>query len=165
MLATSYQRGTKDSDVLQTSALDDAAATQLLTLAGPDTILAQKHHLYIEILPEAFPFLPRHPLWNRLAINLVHLEIVVLDVVDVVVSKLRRFHGNDIDDINAMIDLGLVAHDVLLQRFRSAFDAAVDTAHADELPRCVRNLNRIERDALDVRPSEFEYPSWVDDGD
>jgi hypothetical protein len=116
MLATEYQRGTKDSDVLQTSALDACAAAPLETLAGLGSDLHRRHRLYVEVVPEAFPFLPRRPRWNR-----------------------------------------------VIERFQDAFDTASETAAADALPRCVRNLNQVERDAFGVEPSVFEYPPWVDD--
>jgi Nucleotidyltransferase of unknown function (DUF6036) len=165
MLATEYQRGTKDSDVLQTSALDACAAAPLETLAGLGSDLHRRHRLYVEVVPEAFPFLPRRPRWNRAAFaaSLTHLDIDVLDVVDIVVRKLRRFHGSDRDDVDAMIALGLVVHSKLIERFQDAFDTASETAAADALPRCVRNLNQVERDAFGVEPSVFEYPPWVDD--
>ncbi|MFM2418041.1 MAG: hypothetical protein RL385_2764 [Pseudomonadota bacterium] len=164
MLATNYLRATKDSDVLQTSALDKTAATQLLTLAGRGTQLAVKHGLYVEVLPEAYPFLPQKPCWNRIEFTpaLKHLHIDVLDVVDIVVSKLRRFHGSDVDDIEAMIERGLVTHDTLIERFRSAFDVALYNADAEKRPSIVKNLNRIERDSLGEEPTAFEYPSWAD---
>jgi hypothetical protein len=44
--------------------------------------------------------------------ELAHFRIEVLDVVDVVVSKLKRFHANDLRDIEAMVDRDLVPHTV-----------------------------------------------------
>lgn len=63
-----------------------------------------------------------------------HLEIVALDVVDVVVSKLKRFNANDQADIDAMVARDLVSHDRLLDRFRSAVDEFAVDKTAIELP-------------------------------
>ena len=60
MLQARYERGTKDSDIFETTDLDVETKPRLLELAGPGT-----------------------------------------DVIDVVVSKLKRLHGNDLRDIEA----------------------------------------------------------------
>lgn len=110
------------------------------------------------------PFLPQNPRCHKreeLNLALRHFEIEVLDVVDVVVSKLKRFHANDISDVDAMITKGLVPHDVLIERFRSAVDLFSMDARADDLPRYVRNLHRVERDHLGVSETTIELPPWV----
>jgi hypothetical protein len=50
--------------------------------------------------------------------ELERLHWLALDVVDVAVSKLKRFHANDQADIGAMIARGLVSHERLVERFR-----------------------------------------------
>ena len=52
--------------------------------------------------------LPHAPKWHAVAVPLAAntLRIEALDVVDVVVSKLKRFHANDRSDISAMIPKG-----------------------------------------------------------
>jgi hypothetical protein len=86
-----------------------------------------------------------------------------LDVVDVVVTKLKRFHADDQSDVQAMVDRDLVPHALLVDRFRSAADLFGCDARADELPRYVRNLHRVERDLFGVAESEIELPAWVAD--
>jgi len=164
MLRTRYERGTKDGDILQTRALDDRVKAQLLDLAGPRSKLFIRHRIYVDVIHEALPLLPRKPLWHPLepSPGLVHFEVQVLDVVDVVVSKLKRLHADDLADITAMIDLGFVTHVSLLERFREAVEAYQYGAGADALPHCVRNLHRIERDLLMVPESEIELPAWVE---
>jgi hypothetical protein len=54
-------------------------------------------------------------------------------LVDVVVSKLKRFHQKDRADIEAMIASDLVPHHELLARFRSAVDICADGAFAGDL--------------------------------
>jgi hypothetical protein len=85
----------------------------------------------------------------------------VLDVVDVVVSKLKRFNANDQSDIDAMIERGLVPHDRLIDRFRAAVDEFMGDARAEDLPKYVANLHRVERDMLVVPETEIELPSWI----
>ena len=122
LLQTDYERGTKDSDVLETGfPLDDLNA------------------------------------------SLHHFEVHVLDVVDVVVSKLKPFRPSDRGDIKAMIDRKLVPHDRLVERFRDAVDDFAGGAGAEDLPRCIKNLNRIERDLFNVPESQIELPDWLVD--
>lgn len=164
MLQANYLRGTKDSDVLETHALTPEIKDELLKLAGPDTDLHHKHHLYIEIVSGGLPFLPQLPLWHPvvdLNRSLQHFEILALDVIDVVVSKLKRFSPNDVSDIRAMADLELVDHRRLLERFQSAVDMFSMDARADDLPKYVRNLHRVERDFLFVPETEIDLPDWI----
>jgi hypothetical protein len=96
MLQTGYERGTKDSDVLETASLTEDIKGRLLALAGKDTELHRRHNLYLDVVAQAIPFLPQVPLAHRIAeLNqgLQHFELEVLDVVDVVVSKLKRFNA------------------------------------------------------------------------
>lgn len=147
MLQASYERGTKDSDVFETTSLTTALKAELLRIAGKDTALHARHRMYVDIVPNGVPFLPAPPRWHPLTglnTRLRRLEIHVLDVIDIVVSKLKRFHGNDRSDIDAMIQLGLVPHAQLVERFQSAeftFDA-----RAVQLPAYVENFNQVERD-------------------
>jgi hypothetical protein len=123
-----------------------------------------RHRVYIDIVANGVPFLPRGPRFHAVEAlkSLQHFEIVVLDIVDVVVSKLKRFSANDQSDIEAMIELGHVEHALLVSRVRSAVDSFVEDARAEEqLPRCIRNLHRVERDLFDAAESEIELPGWL----
>jgi hypothetical protein len=93
--------------------------------------------------------------------RLKHLRLELLDVVDVVVSKLKPFRPKDRNDITAMIDLGVVDHAAFVDRFRSATVELAHTADAEHLPSIVENFHQIEHDLFDVEPSEIELPSWV----
>jgi hypothetical protein len=164
MLQARYERGTKDSDILETADLDVDTKTRLLELAGPGTDLSKRHGLYIEFVPSGLPLLPQVPIWLDLAeLNgqLAHFRIEVLTVVDVVVSKLKRLHGNDLRDIEAMIELHLVPHAVLIERFRSAVDYFLLDARAEDLPKCVENLHRVERDLFGTPETEIDLPDWL----
>jgi hypothetical protein len=165
MLQTNYQRGTKDGDVLQTVDLTDDVRSQLLLVAGRDSPLYARRRCYLDIVPNGLPLLPQVPRWHPLpglSASLEHFEIEVLDVVDVVVSKLKRFSANDIGDVAAMIERDLVPHAELVARFQNAIDFATD-ARADDIPQYVRNIHRIERDEFGVSETLFDIPSWIED--
>lgn len=149
LLQTDYQRGTKDSDVLETAELKGSTAARLTELAGKGTHLSLRHRMYVDIVGSALPFMPQEPTWRRLdslSQTLKHLEVEALDVTDVVVSKLKRFLPHDRADIVAMIERDLVAHEALIERFRSAVDSYLLDARAEDLPRYVNNLHRAERE-------------------
>jgi hypothetical protein len=161
MLRGGYSRPTKDSDVFETIELTAELRHNLTALAGKGTELHRRHGMYLDVVRNGIPFLPHRPRWTALAISLQHFELHALDVVDVSVSKLVRFHGNDRADVKAMIDRGLVPHDEFVSRFRSAVDSFAHDARADDLPRIVRNFHTAERDYFFVDESEIELPSWV----
>jgi len=143
--------------------LTEAIKARLLGLAGEGTDLNRRHRLYIDIVPGGLPFLRQKSLWHPAPLNrsLVNFQIDVLDVVDVVVSKLKRFNANDKSDIEAMVSKDLVPHDALIDCFREAVDFTMD-AKASDVPRYVRNLHGVERDLFDVEPTEIELPSWIE---
>lgn len=129
MLQADYARGTKDSDVLETAELDDPARTQLLRLGGEGSRLHRRHHIYLEIVGSGLPFLPNSPQFHALPqLHLTHLDVRVLDIVDVVVSKLKPFRAQDLDDIGAMVERDLVPHAQLIARFLRALDVCAHTA-------------------------------------
>jgi len=164
MLQADYERGTKDSDVLETGDVSPEVKRRLLDLAGHGTTLASRHSIYLEFVSSGLPFLPQQPLFQPLAdlsASLNSFAVSVLDVVDVVVSKIMRFHAEDRTDIDAMIDKGLVQHDRLIDRFRSAVTAFEMDSRAQNLPKYVDNLHRVERDMLAVDESAIELPVWL----
>jgi len=161
MLQVDYERGTKDGDVFETLDLSAEAQTTLVKLAGPGSKLHTRRKLYIDIVRNGIPFLPHPPHWHRVLPTLQHLEIVALDVVDVVVSKLIRFNANDQSDVDAMVQRNLVPHAQLVKRFRSAVDAFLGDAREQNLPKYVANLHRVERDMFGVDETDIELPSWI----
>ncbi len=63
MLQTNYQRGTKDSDVFQTSDLATDTKQRLLELAGHGTAIHTRRRFYIDVVSNGLPFLPQKPDW------------------------------------------------------------------------------------------------------
>jgi hypothetical protein len=165
MLQTDYERGTTDSDVLETGDLSVGVKKRILDLAGEGTTLHQRHRIYIQIVPSGIPFLPQVALYHPLAAlnaGLRHFDLEVLDVVDVVVAKLKRFHAADRGDIDAMVKKGLIPHPRLVERFRDAVDYFSGDARASDLPKYVTNLHVVERDYLGAAETDVELPDWHD---
>lgn len=106
MLQAQYERGTRDSDVLETESLTPPIKDALLALAGRSTKLAAQTGMYL--------------------------------------------------DADAMIKRGLVDHAELVARFQSAFIEFSHDNRAADLERYVANLNRVERDMLNVPETEFD---------
>ena len=165
MLQADYLRGTKDSDVLGVMPVAGGIKERLRNLAGPGSRLETLHHFYLDIVPSGLPFLPHPPQFlplDSLDARLGSFQVSVLGVVDVVVSKLKRFNGHDRDDVRAMVDMELVEHEPLLERFRSAVDRFSMDARADDLPAIIKNLHWVERECFSARPTRIELPPWAD---
>lgn len=163
MLQVPFVRPTKDSDVLEVASLSEDARHRLRTLGGEKTPLAERHRIYLDIVPAALPFLPKPPVFHRseeLSAKLQHFEVEVLDVIDVVVSKLKRFSVNDQGDIEEMANLGAVDPTLFLERFKNALDANSMSAVADDYPMIVDNFHAVQRDWLFVDESDVELPNW-----
>lgn len=116
--------------------------------------------MYIQVVHHAIPFLPQQPNWIA-QFSTEHFDIYALSITDVVVSKLKVFRAQDLEDIDAMVAQSAVSHQALLARFRAAVDCWSGDARADELPRIVANLHQVERDVFGVEETEIELPSWV----
>jgi hypothetical protein len=163
MLQADYTRGTKDSDILEAEPLTSHLCARLIALAGRDTELHRRHRLYLEIVGAGLPFLPQSPIWHELTEfeGLQHFRIQALDVVDIVVSKLARFNANDESDIDAMVGLNRLPHTLLITRFKAAVDCFQMDSRAEDLPRYISNLHRIERDFFNLDPTDIDVPAWV----
>lgn len=163
-LQVDYDRGTTDADVLRATGLSESAETYLLDLAGPGSALAKRWRLHVELVPNGVPFLPHGPVWREITLPDAPpvFRALALDVVDVVVSKLKRFHANDRADVGAMIEAGHVTHAKFVERFRSAADVFAYDARAEDLPKYVANFHEVERDVFGVDESEVDLPDWIE---
>ena len=158
-LRTPYQRGTKDGDVLRTRDLDEGGhSKRLLDIAGPDSALYQKHRMYLDLVSRNIPMLPPEPLWHVYDIDgLEHLEVRVLDVADVCVSKLKRWTADDRDDVEAMIDLGHFDHARVVERLREVIEVYWHE-YPDHLQRMVGRFSELERDWF-LGVTKFRLPT------
>lgn len=145
-MQTNYVRGTKDGDVLETHELDSSMRERLRDLAGPDSEMYRRHKLYLDIVGPHIPMLPPNPLWHPTEYRLEHFDVRVLDIADVLISKLKRFSGSDRDDIRAMIERGYVEHGRMLERMRAVVHRYEFDARADHLPEMVQRFHQLETD-------------------
>ncbi len=165
MLLTEYERRTKDSDVIETDFITEPVRKALLEIAGQKTEFHTRYGMYLDIVARATPFLPHPPDYRPVESlkGLKNFVVDALDTVDVVVSKLKRFNANDADDVEAMVSTGVVEHDRLIERFRSAVDGYELDARAEELPKFITNLHVVERDYYQVQETEIDLPDWMSD--
>jgi len=141
MLQTDYERGTTDGDVLATAELAEGARQRLTSFAGKGTPFHRRRRMYLDLVSSGIPFLPHAPRYHvleELDAELQHLELHVLDLVDVCVSKLKPFRPRDEDDIREMVNRKLLPHDQLVARFREAVDD-YSGADMESLPRFIAN--------------------------
>jgi hypothetical protein len=81
MLQTGYERGTKDSDVLETGSVTAGLKKRMVELAGEGSQLHQKHRLYIDFVASGIPFLPQVPLYHEMASFNAELRYFDLEVL------------------------------------------------------------------------------------
>lgn len=164
-LQCDYSRGTKDSDVLQVGQLTaDEVVAALEKIAGSGSVLAKRHRVYLDIVAQSIPFLPHPPRFHvleNLNHQLHHFKVEVLDMVDVVVSKLKPFRAQDVDDIRYLADRGLIESSELVSRFEAAVAYWSMDARATQLPKYVENLHVVQRDLLGVEETVIELPRWI----
>ena len=165
VLQCDYYRGTKDNDILEIGNITPDITKSLEALAGKGSILAQRHKLYLDIVGAGIPFLPQSPHFHPLKDFNGHLKnfnLKVLDVTDVVVSKLMTFRAQDVEDIKHVVDMSLVKPKKLMERFLSAVEIWSLGSRAKDLPKYIENLHTVERDFLGVKESCIELPSsWL----
>ncbi len=162
MLQVDYERATKDGDVLETTSVTSAVKKQLIAVAGRNTEIHDRRRIYIDVVINGLPFLPHKPLFHPVQnLELKNFKTWALDITDTVVSKIKRLNADDVTDIRAMATRRLIDHGRLISRFNAAVDRFSMDARAEDLPKYVANLNRVERDFLGVQPTRIELPDWM----
>lgn len=158
MFQFDYERLTNDSDVIETAQFTVPIKAKLEKLAGKNSPLFQRYRLYLDIVNPGIPFiLPRpsyHPVPSM--VGLKNIEVQVLDVLDVAVSKLARFKASDVNDIRAVVERNLISHPAFLARFKAVLNAHSMDARRDDFPKYVKNFNTIERDFFHVKETEID---------
>ncbi|MDE2313911.1 MAG: hypothetical protein KGL04_07040, partial [Elusimicrobia bacterium] len=95
MLQTDYDRGTKDSDVLESRSGPAAIKEQLIALAGKETDIHKQFRIHIDVVNRAILFLPQQPVFHPLpGLILRNFKVEILDVVNVVLSKFKRYNSD-----------------------------------------------------------------------
>lgn len=163
-LQTDYERGTKDTDFLEVEEISEEVSKALLELGGKDSRLHKRHRLYLEIVKRPIPFLPPHPNFIPYdSLSLKNFKLQILDVVDVVVSKLKPFRFQDLNDIREMVKRHLVDPDKLLERFLLAKERWLIDARAPKLKSYIENLHEVQRELLLVPETPIELPDWIEE--
>ncbi len=164
-LQTDYVRGTKDTDFLQIHDVSPAIWDQLKSIAGKGTPLANAHRLYIDLVPPGLAFLPGQPafhLHQELNEKLSYFQVQVLDIHDVIVSKLKTFRSVDLEDLGAMVERDLLDPKRIVERFELAKEQWLMGSRAEHIRKCIANLHTVQRDYLFVPESAIDVPNWVD---
>ncbi len=160
-LQTDYERGTKDSDILETSEISPDVSQQIRALAGRGSPLFKKHRVFLDIVRAPIPFLPQNPIFHDISnLKLKNFSVRALDIVDVVVSKLKPFRPTDLEDIQFLVSKKLIPHAKLLERFHLVIDYHSMDSRAEDFPKFVKNLNEVER-MMFVPESKIELPGWI----
>jgi hypothetical protein len=124
-------------------------------LAGEGSDIHRETDYYLDIVaPGLFP---QEWGWRGRAVSvdsleLQHIELKVLELHDLILSKLKRFAGKDQDDIKGLCDLEDFNIDTLRSRYRSArqfYDF-------DQQEKLDRNFQFVEREFLAIEPTQFE---------
>jgi hypothetical protein len=120
--------------------------------------------VFLDIVRIPIPFLPQKPTFHPVPgfKNFKNFEVKVLDIVDVVVSKLKPFRPNDRKDIEFLANKKLLPHGQLLERFRLVLDFYSMDARAGDFPKFLENLNTVEREMLFVQESQIDLPDWIE---
>lgn len=110
MLQCDYERGTKDGDVLEAKDGPATIKEQLISLAGKESDLYKQFRVHIDVVNRAILFLPQRTVFHPLpSLPLKNFKVEVLDIGDVVLSKLKRYNSDDKNDI-----LGIPPSDIEL---------------------------------------------------
>ncbi|MHB2027013.1 MAG: DUF6036 family nucleotidyltransferase [Elusimicrobiota bacterium] len=159
MLQTDYDRGTKDGDVLESSSRPAAIKEELIALAGKETDIHKQFRIHIDVVNRAILFLPQRPAFHPLPdLELRNFKVEVLDVTNVVLSKIKRYNSDDKNDIRAMAEKNLLNHKKLIAGFKAAADWFSLDARAADVPYYLKNLHKVERDILGLPESDIELP-------
>lgn len=164
-LQSDYQRGTKDTDFLEIDEISENAFKAILKLGGKGSPLSKKFRLFIEIVKRPIPFLPVKPnfvILTHLNKKLKNFRVEVLEIVDVLVSKLKPYRPQDLEDIREMINRNLVDPDKFSKRFLLAKERWLMDARAHELKSYIENFHEVQRELLGVLETPIELPAWLD---
>ncbi|UPT74162.1 MAG: hypothetical protein M0D55_20505 [Elusimicrobiota bacterium] len=155
-----YDRGTKDSDVLESRESRPEVDLQLRELAGDrEKPLFKQNRFFIDIVQRGIPFLPTAPVFNAVpGLTLKNFVVTALHPADIAVSKLKLYRPEDSDDIRALADRGLLEHGLLVKRFLLAAERFSVDARAEDVPGYLKNLRKVERDILAVEPAALDLP-------
>ena len=159
-----HPRGTKDCDVLEAWGREaDVVRGELERSAGKGTPLARRMDLYVDVVANGFPLLPRPPEWIPV-LQLQRFDVRALAPADVAVSKLKRFAPRDREDIDALVEHGHITHERFVQRFLLALEWLVLETDVEEFRKIRARFHEVESEIFAVRTlTVIEVPTWLDE--
>ena len=127
---------------------------ELRQLAGKDSKVHRLTNYYLDILPPGL--FPSAMGWKKRTIlakvqSLQHIRLRVLEVHDLIVSKLKRFGSQDQEDIRGLCDRPEFDAGTLLERYREARQMH----DHDQREKLDRNFHLVETEFLQLQPTEF----------
>lgn len=151
LLAYGGQVATEDLDFIGE---ESGLLLELSQLAGKDSDVHRLTNYYLDILPPGR--FPSAMGWKERTIpvkvaGLRHIELRVLEVHDLIVSKLKRFGSQDQENIRTLCDHPEFDASFLLERYREArkfYDY-------DQQEKLDGNFNLVETEFLQREPTVF----------
>jgi hypothetical protein len=146
---------TKDVDLVTRGEMPHLQA-RAFELFGKGTPNALKWGLYLESVPEGLPPVPGS--YRRLSVELSGdwkvLRPKQLDAHDLAVTKLKRFHAGDREDLRILCDSGELTTEGLKRALDSAYPFGMDE---EEDPGCKRVNDHFRKvvDYLEGRSSDL----------
>lgn len=160
-LQSNYDRATRDNDVLELDGADSQVYKVLKELAGKNSRLAKRNGIYLDIVPRGLLLLPSDPAFVILeAPEIKNFRLQLLDLHDVVISKLKPYRLQDQEDIRWLVEENLIEAKKLLDRFKSALEA-VSEKNAEFIVECVENFHEVQREFLRTPETPISLPTWI----
>jgi|GEM_PF-3032935 len=147
VLAYGSAERTKDIDVFteqRNQILED-----LQTWAGKNTPIARREGYFFEIVPPIYPMAPG--MFSRAipitGLNLKAITPYAIELHDIIITKLDRFHSKDRSDIERLTRSPGFGHNRLLTLYETARDA-LKLYWPDKLEKVDENFNRVRTEIL-----------------
>lgn len=128
---------------------------ELSELAAKNSEIHRLTDYYVDIVPPGW--FPNAPGWLGRAVEvhvagLTHIDLRVLEIHDLILSKLKRFGSGDREDIRSLCDRPELDVDTLRKRY----EQARQPYDHDEREQLDKNFQLVEVEFLAQKPSNFD---------
>ena len=128
---------------------------KLSDVAGKDSEIHRLTDYYVDIVPPGW--FPNAPGWHERAVpvdvpGLRHINLRVLELHDLILSKLKRFGSGDRQDIRSLCD----RDELDIRTLRERYEQARQLYDHDEREKLDRNFRIVEVEFLGLEPSDFD---------
>lgn len=153
LLGYGGQEDTKDFDVIERGRHPLEA---LKPTTGRDSPLHQATGYFLDFVPSIFPLaLGFRERAVPLDARLEHLDVRLLEVHDLLVSKLLRMHAKDRRDVETLTRHETFSTPTLVERYRGAREE-LKFYWPDKVERADKNFNAILEEILGEEPIEWD---------